>query len=427
MKLLVVAACVVLNGAIASAAGLPDSAVPDGLGVCIHFIDPRPGEMEMIAKAGFRWIRTDFSWSDTEREKGVYDFSAYDRLVAAIEPHHVRAVFILDYSNRHYDDGLSPATDEGRAAFARWAVAAASHFRNRGILWEMYNEPNIDLFWKPRPNAEQYAKLALEVGKALHQAEPNELFIGPASAQMPFRFLKTCFRSGVLEYWSGVSVHPYRETDPETVAADYRRLRELIDQYAPKGKKIPILSGEWGYDWRMHDSDFQGPDDARQGKMLSRMLLTNLANDVPLSIWYDWRDDGRDPKNKEDNFGTVRYSYHSGQSPVYDPKPAYLAAKTLSCTLGGYHFQKRLDVGGPDDYVLSFVLDGSDNCRYVVWTTAAAAHTVTLPIPAGRYLATRHTGEALPSVAADAKGLVATVTDSPTYLVPEHPQPGKQP
>jgi polysaccharide biosynthesis protein PslG len=246
-------ATVILYGVchVAAAAALPDPIVPDCLGVNIHFIDPQPGEMKMIAEAGFRWIRMDFSWSDTEREKGVYEFAAYDRLMAAIEPHHIRAILILDYYNRHYDNGLSPASDEGRAAFDRWAAAAAHHFRNRGIIWEMYNEPNINIFWKPKPDAKQYAKLAIEVGKALRQAERNELFIGPAAAGIPFRFLKTCFRSGALEYWSGVSVHHYRETDPETVAADYRRLRRMIDQYAPKGKRVPILSGEWGCEWRI--------------------------------------------------------------------------------------------------------------------------------------------------------------------------------
>jgi polysaccharide biosynthesis protein PslG len=410
---------------VAAATTLPDMVVPDGLGVNIHFIDPQPGEMKMIAEAGFHWIRMDFSWSDTEREKDVYDFAAYDRLMAAIEPHHIRAVLILDYNNRHYDNGLSPASDEGRAAFARWAVAAAHHFRNRGVLWEMYNEPNLDIFWKPKPNARQYAKLAIEVGKALRQAEPNELFIGPAFAGCledteDGRYLETCFKSGILEYWSGVSVHPYRESDPETVVAEYRRLRRMIDQYAPKGKTIPILSSEWGYEWRMHDSDFQGADDVKQGKMLSRMWLTNMANNVPLSIWYDWRDDGQDPKNKEHHFGTVLSTYHGSRTPVYEPKPAYRAAKTFSCVLNGCRFQKRLAVGGPDDYVMQFA-KGND-VRWVAWTTATAPHTVVIPVPPGRYVATQHTGEALPPLVANAKGLVTVLTDSPMYLVPEHLQ-----
>lgn len=113
-----------------SAAELPGPAVPDGLGVNIHFTDPRPGEMAMLADAGFTIVRMDFSWGATEREKGQYDFAAYDRLMAALAPHKIRALFILDYSNRHYDNNQSPASDEGRKAFARWAAAAADPGRS---------------------------------------------------------------------------------------------------------------------------------------------------------------------------------------------------------------------------------------------------------------------------------------------------------
>ena len=58
-------------------------------------------------------------------------------------------------------------------------------------------------------------------------------------------------------------------SDPETVAFDYARLRKLIDQYAPKGKTIPIISGEWGYSsaWKTLSTR------PKQGKMLPRELL----------------------------------------------------------------------------------------------------------------------------------------------------------
>ncbi len=194
---------------LAFAAGLPGPTIPDGLGVNIHFTDPRPGEMEMLAAAGFRWVRMDFSWSATERDKDRYNFSAYDRLLAALDEHQIRAIFILDYSNRHYDGGQSPSSDEGRRAMARWAAAAAKHFRGRGVLWEMYNEPNIQ-FWRPKPNVDDYARLALEVGRALAAAAPEEIYAGPATSTFDFKFLEKCFQAGLLKYWSAVTLHPYR-------------------------------------------------------------------------------------------------------------------------------------------------------------------------------------------------------------------------
>src|ERR1051326_3719291 len=72
------------------------------LGVNVHFIDPRPGEVKMIADAGFRWIRTDFKWELTERDRGQYDFASYDRLLKQLDEFGIRPLFILDYGNPLY-------------------------------------------------------------------------------------------------------------------------------------------------------------------------------------------------------------------------------------------------------------------------------------------------------------------------------------
>jgi hypothetical protein len=406
---MVLAALLVLSPL--GAAELPRLVVPEGLGVNIHFTDPRPGEMEMLAAAGLRWVRMDFAWNGTERDKGRYDFAAYDRLMAALEKHKIRALLILDYSNRHYDNGQSPASDEGRKAFAQWAAAAAKHFGGRGILWEMYNEPNI-FFWRPKPDVNQYVKLALEVGKALREAAPEEMYIGPATSQIDFKFLEECFKAGLLEYWCAVSVHPYRQKAPETAAPEYARLRQMIDKYAPKGKKIPILSGEWGY-----SSAWKNFDEAKQGKMLPRQWMVNLANEVPLSIWYDWHDDGPDPKEPEHHFGTVLFPYHKDRSPVYDPKPAYTAAKTFTTLLSGFAFKERLPAGSSEDYVMALAKGGQK--RYVTWTTSASPHKATVPVGPGRFKVIGHTGEGLPPVSTEGNQLTLTLSDAPQYLVPE--------
>src|ERR1043166_834438 len=52
-------------------------AISEAFGVNVHFIDPDPAEIKMIADAGFRWIRTDFIWELTEREGGKYDFAPF--------------------------------------------------------------------------------------------------------------------------------------------------------------------------------------------------------------------------------------------------------------------------------------------------------------------------------------------------------------
>ena len=124
--------------------------VTSGLGVNTHFVDPKPGVLEMIEAAGLHMIRVDFSWNDTERQQHVYDFSGYDRLLREMDIHHLRAMFILDYGNPLYENADPPTNDAGRAAFGRlggWR--RLKHFAGRHVLWETWNEPDWQ-FWKPQ-------------------------------------------------------------------------------------------------------------------------------------------------------------------------------------------------------------------------------------------------------------------------------------
>jgi len=388
----------------------PPAVVPSGLGVNIHFTDPREGEMKMLAEAGFRWVRMDLSWESTEREKGKYDFSAYDRLLAAITPHGIKALFILDYANPLYDSGRSPYTGEGRKAFARWAAAAVKRFAGRGIIWEMYNEPNIG-FWKPSPDPAAYVSLAIETGKAIRKEAPKEACVGPAVSGVDLGFLERCLKDGLLEYWDAVTVHPYRAQPPETALEDYRMLRALIARYVLLGDQPPVMSGEWGYSTALN-----GLDPAGQGRMLARMWLTNLAAKVRLSIWYDWHDDGEDPKDPECNFGTVRFGYRPGGDPVFEPKPAWFAARALTSALGGFEFNKMLFTGRADDYVLLFTR--KSEVRIAAWTTARDPHPVRIPASPGRFLLTGCGGEELDAI----QGILSvTLTGAPVYIAPAEP------
>src|ERR1051326_2286502 len=150
-------------------------AVEQSLGVNVHFIDPRPGEVQMIAEAGFRWVRTDFKWDLSQRERGRYDFSPYDRLLKQLDEFGIHPLFILDYGNPLYTKDKAVRTPEARAAFARWGVAAAKHFSGRGVIWELFNEPNNKMFWPPQPNAAEYNALALEVGQAFQTSSASAL------------------------------------------------------------------------------------------------------------------------------------------------------------------------------------------------------------------------------------------------------------
>ena len=362
---------------------IPEPILPAGVGVNIHFVTGQERDLDMITAAGFKFIRMDFHWESIETGKGEYHWAGYEELLANLEKRGLRAILILDYSHHLYEETVtspnpmtrkperttaSPQHAESIAAFARWAAAAAKHFAGRHVLWEIWNEPNGN-FWSPKPNAEQYTALALAAAKAMREAEPQAAIIGPASSGFPWEFLETFLKSGMLEYLDAVSVHPYRRPTkpPETAAADYERLRALIARYTPPSRKtpIPILSGEWGYStWK------RGVTLETQGAFAARQQLSNLLNGVPLSIWYDWKNDGTDPNENEHNFGTVL--------PDLTPKPAYVAIRTLTRELNGCRIVRRLTL--PDDKDHALLCEDKAGYQKLAAWTLGEPHTARIEI-----------------------------------------------
>ncbi len=344
---------------------LPGRVIPEPFGVNIHFTQPDPGEANLLAAAGFRFVRMDLFWHTIEREiPGRYDFSAYDRLVEVMTARNIRIVFILDYGNDLYGGGNAHHFDEGRAAFARFAAAAARHYRGKGIIWEIWNEPNLEHFWHGPPDPAYYNRVASEVIAAIRRVDPTALIIGPATAGFPWDYLQALADLGLFNKLDAVSVHPYRFNEPESAWEDYARLRGILDRASPD-RKIPIIAGEWGY-----STVEGGPTEQEQAQYVARQALAHLAYDVDLSIWYDWRNDGDDPREMEFNFGLVRRDL--------SPKASYTAVKVLVETLRGYAFQRRLPLDGPTDFALLF--RGGQLAALAVWTNATP-RTVSLPVP----------------------------------------------
>ena len=404
----------------ASAADLPELVLPQGVGVNIHFTRGHERDLDLIAAAGFKFIRMDFGWSGTEGKKGEYDWKAYEELTANLEKRGLRAIYILDYSNPLYEatvvsknpingkeqkDVASPQHPESVAAFARWAAAAAKHFTGRRIVWEIWNEPNIT-FWKPKPDVKQYAALALATVKAIREADPEATIIGPATSEVPVTFLEDFFAAGALAHLDGVSVHPYRSyrKGPETAAEDYARLRALIEKHAPTPAKrsMPIISGEWGY------STFTGKGVSleTQAAFLVRQQLANLYSGVPISIWYDWKNDGPDLAEREHNFGTVTHDLQS--------KPAYVAAQILTRELSGYRIEQRLRTSSTNDWAL--LLGKGPQRKLVAWTTGDA-HSATIDGLNFIKLASAVTGTGKPTEATLTAGsLRLSLTALPQYV-----------
>ena len=179
-------------------------------------------------------------------------------------------------------------------------------------------------------------------------------------------------------------------------------------QYLPPGRQVDIISGEWGYSTCKHangsvmdciEGANTGPNSYQdQAKFLARQWyvdlrelpcllhkaqcwstlcrLVNALEDIPISIFYDWHNDGINASEGEFNFGTVEHTYNNASLP-YVTKPSYIAAGVLQSMFRGRSLVKRhtmataFNTSDDNAYALEFEggrlalwkIDGTTECQ----------------------------------------------------------------
>jgi hypothetical protein len=305
--------------------------IGDIWGTNIHFTQESvPGEIAMLSTA-FKVARMDFSWTSIESVCGIYDFSAYDSLLSAMEAVNVRSYWILDYNNPtcYPSNGKSCASSACIIGYGKLAAAAATHFQGRDIIWETVNEPN----GMGMDNASDIAALAAAASAPLRAA--GAMLIGPATAGIDMAYISAAFDAGLLGSVNGVSVHPYRSDAPESASDDFIALRALMTS---KGAALdmPMISGEWGYTTAGLPCKYGNKRNRiTAGVYVPRMWFADLLGGASIaSIMYDFRDDGKNRTDCESNFGSVEVDPTGNAALPFTPKPAFLAARAAQTTLG---------------------------------------------------------------------------------------------
>lgn len=347
--------------------------IPNGIGINV-FGNPSEKEVKLMSEAGVKWVRIDLVWSNIEQSKGIYNFrdTGYDQFIGLLSKYNIQPYLILDYSNNLYENEMSVTTNEGRHAFAEFAKVAAKRYKNLGAIWEVWNEPNLPHYWETTPSYTDYTLLVSSVAPVINEFDPSGVVIGPAISGVrgdSLTWLEETFKLGLLDYIDAISVHPYRKFEPETVANDYDTIQSLIEDYSDK--KLPIISGEWGYFVENIPNTYA--EEIRQAQNLTRMLLVNYWKGVPVSILYEWKNSGEDPNYMHDNYGIMK--------DANTPKLSYDAIKTFSTTLNGYFYSERMETESRNDYILKFTnLEGEE--ILVLWTTGSE-HIIDYSYPSG--------------------------------------------
>ena len=246
------------------------------LGAQTHFAQGwRLEYLRTFAGIGVSHFRDEFNWSAIEQEEGVYDFTPVAPYMTAAEKAGYSPLIVFVDTNDLYDDGNTPYTDAGRAAYARYIAAAIQAFPNTIKRIEIGNEYNSDFARGPFVDRRGYftGLMIKAIVPVVKEANPDMTVLCTGAHSVATGYLREVFETGALEYCDGISFHPYR-SHPEHVDAEIIRLKSLMAEF---GVEKPLHVTEFG-NW------FEDPADAPD-YMLKMVALLGAVG-VADAYWY---------------------------------------------------------------------------------------------------------------------------------------------
>lgn len=294
---------------------------------------------QLMQDAGVQAVRMDFNWDMLNPTADEWKFEDYDRTVDLVRKHDMELLGILDYVSwwassaqdsqdwrvRLYSEPLNDYD------FAHYTYEVVSHFKDRVHVWQIWNEPNTEGFWKPKPNPERYVSLLQEAYLAAKYADPHAVVLfaglsgngieGNDNSGLLSDFIARAYAAGARGYFDAMAIHPYMLPNGgvETLREKISAARAVMD--AQGDEQVPLWLTEIGVPTDVPWWSTAPPQSEEDAAEWLRAVFTGVRDLTPTIFWYELQD-REQGDNPEGKFGILRADY--------SPKPAYDALKELT-------------------------------------------------------------------------------------------------
>ena len=281
-----------------------------------------------MTAAGVESWRIEMAWDAIEPSPGTYDWTSTDRKVLTAARHGIDVLGLAlrapVWANGGRLDPFVPPRDP--AAFAAYLRALVGRYGPSGSLWtehpevprrpvrawEIWNEPNLDVYFRAQPFAVPYARLLRAAYPAIKAADPGATVLMASMANFSWRDLaKLLAVKGPRLRFDAAGAHPFSGR-PSNALKIVRLNRQVLDRRgyrrAPlwlteltwssaKGRKQPLTQN-----WETTESGQAQRLRTMYGLLVRERKRLRLAR----VYWYTWATVDNGSRNSFDYSGLLQ-------------------------------------------------------------------------------------------------------------------------
>jgi hypothetical protein len=293
--------------------------------------------MAKMAAAGVTSVRVDFAWESLQPRRGpmsAWHVRLADRCVNIARANGMSVLGTLSATPAWANGGRGATTPPTRVRdFARFAGWAARHFRGRVGAWEIWNEPDYDVYF--HGTTRRYVKLLRASYRSIKRNDRKALVVTGGVVHNNDRWLRQAYRAGAKGFFDAVGTHPYQgvgDAAPETpdtggdwwLMTHVKAVHDLMAAHGDGRKQVWFT--EFG--WSVHDNPAglplweRGVTAEVQAAYIVRAISLVRASYpyVGRMYWYKERTMPGDEFH-EAGYGLLRADF--------TPRPAYTALRAL--------------------------------------------------------------------------------------------------
>jgi len=303
----------------------------------------RAQNLQAQSALGIGTLRQTFDWAQIERSPGRYDLSYHDAYVLAAASHGITILPILFHTPAFYagrSSGTAACPPASNASLAAYAQALVRRYGPGGTLWaqhpevapvpirawQIWNEPNLRVYWCNRPNARQYTAMLKSVGTAIKQVDRRAQIVtaglpdSKLRGTIPLRrFVDQLYAAKAARYFDSLAINSYARDEKE-LGRLLKSIRRQMNSHRDRRGQIWITEIGWGDRGPKHryivGAKGQAKRIARSLALVARMRAKLRIRGV---VYFCWKDSPPYAPSFKDMWGL-----HTGLLDIDGrPKPGF--------------------------------------------------------------------------------------------------------